>query len=244
MKAIETFAYGHRFRSRLEARWAVFLTEMGITWHYEHQGYETSYGPYLPDFWLPEYNTFLEIKGQKPTSEEISKLYDLIESANAFGAFGFSFQNNKFIEDIPNSKMNWPKGPKQLFDMLDLPKAFFANIEPVVHCPFCGPTGQDDSYNCIHTGNPIIYDEDYSYEYLMDRGPVTVIPFWAELCQCKWELAISFHKGHTQMVYVYPIQKNYGPFFYQLESSLGVGVVERCILKAKSARFEHGESPR
>jgi len=50
MKSIETYAYGCRFRSRLEARWAVFFTEAGIEWEYEPQGFETEAGPYLPDF--------------------------------------------------------------------------------------------------------------------------------------------------------------------------------------------------
>lgn len=48
--AIETRAYGCRFRSRLEARWAVFLTEAGFTWEYEPEGAALSTGNYLCDF--------------------------------------------------------------------------------------------------------------------------------------------------------------------------------------------------
>lgn len=48
--AIETRAYGCRFRSRLEARWAVFFTEAGFTWEYEPEGVHTSTGGYLCDF--------------------------------------------------------------------------------------------------------------------------------------------------------------------------------------------------
>jgi hypothetical protein len=64
IKPIETRAYGCRFRSRLEARWAVFLTELGVRWEYEHEGFVTKAGPYLPDFWLPEIRggVWLEIK--------------------------------------------------------------------------------------------------------------------------------------------------------------------------------------
>ncbi len=40
MKAIETVYRGYRFRSRLEARWAVFFDEAGIDWRYEHEGIE------------------------------------------------------------------------------------------------------------------------------------------------------------------------------------------------------------
>lgn len=52
-RAIETHYAGCRFRSRLEARWAVFFDTLGIEWHYEPQGFETDAGRYLPDFYLP-----------------------------------------------------------------------------------------------------------------------------------------------------------------------------------------------
>lgn len=50
IQAIETSYGGARFRSRLEARWAVFFDEMLINWEYEPEGYETPDGRYLPDF--------------------------------------------------------------------------------------------------------------------------------------------------------------------------------------------------
>lgn len=50
IQAIETSYGGARFRSRLEARWAVFFDEMLIDWEYEPEGYETPEGRYLPDF--------------------------------------------------------------------------------------------------------------------------------------------------------------------------------------------------
>lgn len=53
MKPIETHYAGCRFRSRLEARWAVFFDTLGIQWEYEFQGYDLPSGWYLPDFWLP-----------------------------------------------------------------------------------------------------------------------------------------------------------------------------------------------
>lgn len=56
IKAIETTYAGCLFRSRLEARWAVFFDALGITWEYEPEGFETSSGWYLPDFrvWIPQ----------------------------------------------------------------------------------------------------------------------------------------------------------------------------------------------
>lgn len=50
MKAIETAYRGYRFRSRLEARWAVFFDSLGLDWQYEPEGFELNAGRYLPDF--------------------------------------------------------------------------------------------------------------------------------------------------------------------------------------------------
>ena len=64
VKAIQTFYKGHKFRSRLEARWAVFFDAAGIKWEYEPEGFIMSDGTkYLPDFYLPESKTFFECKG-------------------------------------------------------------------------------------------------------------------------------------------------------------------------------------
>lgn len=60
--AIPTNYRGCRFRSRLEARWAVFWDELGIGWRYEPQGYVIGGQPYLPDFLL-ECGTWVEVKG-------------------------------------------------------------------------------------------------------------------------------------------------------------------------------------
>jgi hypothetical protein len=52
-QAIETKYNGHLFRSRLEARWAVWLDSLGIKYAYELQGFHLDGDAYLPDFWLP-----------------------------------------------------------------------------------------------------------------------------------------------------------------------------------------------
>jgi len=62
IKPIETVYNGYRFRSRLEARWAVFFDAMGIKYEYEPEGFEVDGEKYLPDFYLPEIETYVEIK--------------------------------------------------------------------------------------------------------------------------------------------------------------------------------------
>lgn len=68
IKAIETKYKGYNFRSRLEARWAVFFDSLGIHWEYEMEGFELSSGQrYLPDFYLPYFNNgiYVEVKPTK-----------------------------------------------------------------------------------------------------------------------------------------------------------------------------------
>lgn len=60
---IPTEYAGLKFRSRLEARWALFFDLHNIQWRYEAEGYELPSGRYLPDFVLPECGTFIEVRG-------------------------------------------------------------------------------------------------------------------------------------------------------------------------------------
>lgn len=64
---IETAYLGYRFRSRLEARWAVFFETIGIRWRYENEGFTLAEGVnYLPDFYLPDFDIYLEMKPDLP----------------------------------------------------------------------------------------------------------------------------------------------------------------------------------
>lgn len=97
MKAIETKYKGYRFRSRLEARWAVFFDTLGIEWEYEKEGYDLGEaGWYLPDFWLPEQKCWVEIKGQYPDKKEIAKIGKLwTPDAVAYCAIGQPYIEKK-----------------------------------------------------------------------------------------------------------------------------------------------------
>jgi hypothetical protein len=74
MKAIQTVYNGYRFRSRLEARWAVFFDALGIKWEYEPEGFEFSDGvKYLPDFLLTDFGVYAEVKPKQLTETEYKK---------------------------------------------------------------------------------------------------------------------------------------------------------------------------
>ena len=85
MEAIQTEYKGYKFRSRLEARWAVFFDALKIDWDYEREGYSLGDGLYyLPDFWVPCPNFhpsggyFVEIKPTATLSREETNKVDLL----------------------------------------------------------------------------------------------------------------------------------------------------------------------
>ena len=86
VKPIETHYDGYKFRSRLEARWAVFFNALGIKYEYELEGYDLGEaGWYLPDFYLKnvglrgqEQGLWAEIKQIRPTETEEHKMIALV----------------------------------------------------------------------------------------------------------------------------------------------------------------------
>lgn len=83
LKAIETRYKGYRFRSRLEARWAVFFDALGVKWEYEPEGFELPSGRYLPDFLLPDVDAWIEVKPDAEIDPIANKL--IAELAEATG---------------------------------------------------------------------------------------------------------------------------------------------------------------
>lgn len=93
IEAIPTMYNGYKFRSRTEARWAVFFDSLKIKWIYEPEGINIDGVCYLPDFYLPESKQFFEVKG-------ILTNVDMIK-VNALISAGYSvtigYDDGKFI---------------------------------------------------------------------------------------------------------------------------------------------------
>lgn len=81
LKPIETRYKGIKFRSKLEARWAVYFDEIGADWEYEPEGFDLGSGIwYLPDFLLHNVtgravpkngDLYVEVKGVLTPQDEI-----------------------------------------------------------------------------------------------------------------------------------------------------------------------------
>lgn len=113
--AIQTHYAGCHFRSRIEARWAIFFDHLGICWEYEPQGYNLPSGPYLPDFRLHfgEGNAvWWEVKGERPTEAEMQALFDLsIETRQvayiAWGSIPRDYTDEPRISDPSGNLVRW-----------------------------------------------------------------------------------------------------------------------------------------
>jgi len=117
IKAIETQYKGYRFRSRLEARWAVFFDALGVKWEYEKEGYDLGEaGWYLPDFWLPQIESFVEVKASLTENNPVQKLYLAGKFTGGTGknaphdwreSFGVDFKSEYFSDasELPENKV-------------------------------------------------------------------------------------------------------------------------------------------
>lgn len=157
IKAIETTYNGIRFRSRLEARWAVFLTHMGVEYEYEPEGFTDGTDCYLPDFWLYKQEIYLEVKPVFPSEEEIRKAWLAVNSSGKdlfflwgppalcrdshpwikgdkdltckSGAFGL------FLTEKYTGRPPLPNGELGLFTNIESHERFWG------HCQACGHVG-------------------------------------------------------------------------------------------------------
>lgn len=82
--AVETLYNGTKYRSRLEARYAVLFDVLGLNFQYEPEKFDTPVGRYIPDFWLPDLGglafgdirprgAFIEVKGPEPDAQALAK---------------------------------------------------------------------------------------------------------------------------------------------------------------------------
>lgn len=194
IKAIETRYRGYRFRSRLEARWAVFFDALGVKWEYEKEGFNLDGLCYLPDFWLPERRIWVEIKdGSLLASDAWVKSEPCPEARESI--------------DLATSLCNHSQ---------DSVAIFWGLPEPV---------------------NDLL-------GWIPNLTHLAFFPIDTEMVRHFREDPDEY--GGTKRIDKYErfggsASSSAGGFGY--EELLGVAVQERHIAMARSARFEHGETP-
>jgi hypothetical protein len=108
LKAIQTEYNGYLFRSRLEARWALFFDACRIEYEYEPEGYDLGNGlMYLPDFLLHGVDgrtggdLYVEVKGLM-TNGDAYKINSFYETGKVSGDYGKSKTAILVVGNIPN----------------------------------------------------------------------------------------------------------------------------------------------
>lgn len=256
MKAIETKYKGYRFRSRLEARWAVFFDALGIQWEYEPEGFDLGEaGWYLPDFLIfcddNSEGVWFEVKGKKATKPDINKLEALCDHT---GKHGF----------IASGTMGVPVLEEKRRGRVDLCGSKILHRAPRSLMEFCGNVERDfidycmdaeDNYLCgfYEDGNGNICID---HVYVLDTAPEHNIasldvPLFIKNKSGNLIDIMEFLKKtkseNSGIWIVSKVQENmritHGAFntgsgrFYRTKS------LSRAYEKARSARFEHGETP-
>lgn len=203
IKAIETRYKGYRFRSRLEARWAVFFDAMGLDWEYEPEGFELSDGRYyLPDFKVTSpqgYTTWYEVKPKSGSDD--GKMGRLEKD------FMSQFDESQCVTDS--------------FTLLcGDPIEFLGDSSNLKVCPRCGNLMDYDN------GSSIGLSGAYYPCWPCDIGT----PSGSGDSEIGVNgLTVRPHKGAIDIDFV----------TFERHSDL---IVYACK-KARSARFEHGETP-
>lgn len=232
IKAIETRYKGYRFRSRLEARWAVFFETLGLDWKYEPEGFlidqEDGVGdpvPYLPDFWIPfkerqsyEAGTppisgaWIEIKPVLLTGHEESLCANLSRQSRHVC---LAFAGQPWLGEFAFYKWHFNSHPLRN-GLSQLPD----------QCWYCQGAGHEIELNL--------------------RWRKEVGRYFNALCvaPCSWCRNAKNGGPIDQSQWNYLIHNTGGILYHLMDKpDDGFALATEAFRAARSARFEHGETP-
>lgn len=208
IKPIETFYKGYRFRSRAEARWAVFFDACNVKWDYEPEGYDLEDGlGYLPDFLLHNigirgseddgqtFDLYIEVKGSnKITPEE----YEKIRKFSPFLPEEHEKYKDDYYSRLKNKKKILVVGsvPQNIREMEDLwnEDSCFYNFDYI----------DDDFFTallCVKNGQLLVRGGDSNYLFDID--------YKATERALKLARSVRFEHGMKPTVVPLPIKQEY-----------------------------------
>ena len=223
IKAIQTEYNGIKFRSRLEAKWAVFFDTAKIRYEYEPEGYETEEGQrYLPDFYLPDFDLYVEVK--RDTEEGIKEIIEKCEKAIVWGG---AIKKILILSDVPQGKsidggmwhfpcIYWCE------DSVLWGWWFFCDVGKN-----SGLFGQTSRWDCS------LYPSSISW--ILDNKSIKAVSdeklrTWCPACE--WWFPKSANRTEEDIKQHIQCQEEFNKMTFD------------CFKKARQARFEFGETPK
>ena len=254
IKPIETVYNGYRFRSRLEARWAVFFDVLGVKYEYEPEGFNLGDGLYyLPDFKVKcwgkrgeinnePFDLWIEVKGNM-TDEDARKIrrfanpetLKISRSFNCPLGYESDYLTLSPHSDYDDHERRWECA---------CGRAICKEFEPLPNTFRCEPCetpneiyicGYDQPQNKILVVGNIprhghSHDSSEVNAYEHDCG---ILPFNYELIDGDYFAA--YPAAYDSKFFLWGDDSNY---IWNTQE------VEAAYDKARQARFEHGEIPK
>jgi len=131
MIAIETEYNGVLFRSRLEARWAIFFDACNLNWIYEPECFILSNTQkYTPDFYIKDFDLYIEVKPNFDWLENKYhfnryKLFGNIKGLLVLSSSYPDLQTNAFFEK--NNSVGWFLKGSPITNFTNLVPSFITN---------------------------------------------------------------------------------------------------------------------
>lgn len=260
IKAIETEYNGYKFRSRTEAKWAVFFDALGVDYEYEPEGYELPNGErYLPDFRVKCYGTRGELHLPPDTEDWHGCRYC------KFGGDDYDYQlecrnkNAKFDEDGMVS-IETDDGVCMNCDWF-VPENDGYPFDLYIEVKGKRMTEYDARRIKAFAGSPFNESGEWDDELASQMNPVLVVGNIPSIgCSSNSSAVGSYNRMDGIDIYpfnyelidgdhfaAYPAARN-GKFYLWGDDSnyinlLDVDKVEAAYDIARKARFEFGETP-
>jgi hypothetical protein len=239
VQAIETNYKGCNFRSRLEARWAVFFDALGVEWLYEPEGFEREWDDgknvrYLPDFYLPETGTWVEVKGAL-SNNDARKLGQILDYGSPLTWFCDSSDKKECEKAFADSRIgkehkDWAS---QIFQPGLLILGEIPNVDHGIVLHKLITHGKGLKVNHASFSYP-----NGSSAYNLHKIDVKVL-YWISLFAGK-TLEIEYFDGWCESDEV--LNKHFSPSCLYVPTQLANTKVMEAYKKARSARFEFGEN--
>ena len=257
IKPIETYYNGYRFRSRLEARWAVFFDALGVKYEYEPEGFKLPSGRmYLPDFRVKCYDT----RGWGPINHPIFPCigckhnhYHSVDFADVFNGLCDLFNPDTAYMDADPMPWATLRRPPERNEIVGCTRReqrekewfwLYIEVKGVMTAEDASKIKEFANMKSLENHNPILivgnipqigcaHDSMTTGAY-DQMNNIDIYPFNYELIDGDYFAA--YPAAHNGKFYLWGDDSNY-------INQDDVPVVEAAYTVARQARFEHGETP-